>query len=464
MPLILAIEPDRRQASCIEEIAREQLRAELIVIDSTPAALHILANRTPDLILTSFLLSPREEAHLTDRLRELDGTGGRVQTLVIPVLSAPKPTSERGGLFTKLGFSKKKPVAADDGCDPAVFGAQIAEYLDRAAAERRSDRAPVITTSANVAADSTVAEPKAGQLDPLEATALGRRLTRFLPEATLPVAEPAGSPFIEAAGEHDARDLTADAEDDGVVELDRPADELSLALFVSESVDQPQPDTQSEGGTSRAELASATTLGDEGWKDLGLPPRRRATDAVKVLEPTLVVVDSGDAGLVVSAESIDLAAFVADLKPMVEDDTDVEPDETPAAETDQSEEDVAPASAPSLELASSVNQRSEAWSARPVGYYRGLPSIEGILAENPGLVSIQPGQGAVAARALRTVPSRARPAKKNHRGKRKKQRTAMPPAQSEWGFFDPEQCGFAALITKLEEISDSGGAPGPGPP
>ena len=27
------------------------------------------------------------------------------------------------------------------------------------------------------------------------------------------------------------------------------------------------------------------------------------------------------------------------------------------------------------------------------------------------------------------------------------------PVQDEWGFFDPEQCGFAALLAKLEEVT-----------
>jgi hypothetical protein len=26
--------------------------------------------------------------------------------------------------------------------------------------------------------------------------------------------------------------------------------------------------------------------------------------------------------------------------------------------------------------------------------------------------------------------------------------------QDEWGLFDPEQCGFAALLAKLEEVTD----------
>ncbi len=32
------------------------------------------------------------------------------------------------------------------------------------------------------------------------------------------------------------------------------------------------------------------------------------------------------------------------------------------------------------------------------------------------------------------------------------------PVQDEWGFFDPEQCGFAALLAKLDEITEEGDA------
>jgi len=30
------------------------------------------------------------------------------------------------------------------------------------------------------------------------------------------------------------------------------------------------------------------------------------------------------------------------------------------------------------------------------------------------------------------------------------------PIQDEWGFFDPEQCGFAALLAKLDEVATNG--------
>jgi len=33
------------------------------------------------------------------------------------------------------------------------------------------------------------------------------------------------------------------------------------------------------------------------------------------------------------------------------------------------------------------------------------------------------------------------------------------PVEDEWGFFDPQQCGFAALLAKLDEFSDAADEP-----
>jgi hypothetical protein len=35
-----------------------------------------------------------------------------------------------------------------------------------------------------------------------------------------------------------------------------------------------------------------------------------------------------------------------------------------------------------------------------------------------------------------------------------KKRKGNKPYQDEWGFFDPVQCGFAALLAKLDEVTD----------
>ena len=135
MALILAIEPDKKQASAVRALARGALNAQMLVADSTAHGLHQLDGRIPDLILTSLLLSPKDESALDKHLRGLDAEGHRVPTLVIPVLG---PLSRsKGGLLTRL--KKPKKTTGTEGCDPATFAAQITEYLDRAAAERALD-------------------------------------------------------------------------------------------------------------------------------------------------------------------------------------------------------------------------------------------------------------------------------------------------------------------------------------
>jgi hypothetical protein len=37
---------------------------------------------------------------------------------------------------------------------------------------------------------------------------------------------------------------------------------------------------------------------------------------------------------------------------------------------------------------------------------------------------------------------------------KKRAKAAPRPAQDEWGMFDPQQCGFAALLTKLDAMAE----------
>jgi hypothetical protein len=64
MPLILAIEPDRKQAGQLTAMVRGRLHAELVLADSAERALAALGQRIPDLVLTSALLSPKDESAL----------------------------------------------------------------------------------------------------------------------------------------------------------------------------------------------------------------------------------------------------------------------------------------------------------------------------------------------------------------------------------------------------------------
>ena len=109
MPLVIAIEPDSKQAAILKRIVRERVGAEVVLADSKDAALKALRQRMPDLILVSALLSPRDEAELTDRLREL-GEAEHLQTLTIPLLaSGPKAAPEKQrGLLSKLTGKQTK--------------------------------------------------------------------------------------------------------------------------------------------------------------------------------------------------------------------------------------------------------------------------------------------------------------------------------------------------------------------
>jgi hypothetical protein len=136
MPLILAIEPDRRQAHELTAMVRGHLRAKLVLADTAEKALAGLGTRVPDLILTSALLSTKDESMLAEWLRTLDIAAAHVQTLTIPVLETPAKVSPgRTGIFALLPERVSSP-AAPDGCNPAVFAEQCAAYLERAAAER----------------------------------------------------------------------------------------------------------------------------------------------------------------------------------------------------------------------------------------------------------------------------------------------------------------------------------------
>jgi hypothetical protein len=131
LALILALESDHRQATLLGNLIREQVHAELQIVDSRDAALAAIASRIPDVILLSSLLSPRDEEDLLKHLRLLEGAE-HVQTHNIPMMAtgtAEEPSG--GGLFGRLRRKpKKQEIFAV--CDPAVFAAEITSYVIRA--------------------------------------------------------------------------------------------------------------------------------------------------------------------------------------------------------------------------------------------------------------------------------------------------------------------------------------------
>lgn len=136
MALILAIEPDGRQAAKVAASVRGRVNADLVIEGSAEEALPRLNGRVPDLVLTTALLSPKDDAVLAGWLRERGAGVAWVQTLTIPVLGSLSQRQQRkkGGVLSAL--RRTRAEGATTGCDPAVFADQVAAYLERAAAER----------------------------------------------------------------------------------------------------------------------------------------------------------------------------------------------------------------------------------------------------------------------------------------------------------------------------------------
>src|SRR5258706_7488619 len=138
MALILAVEPDKKQALKIAALAKNSLGAELLLAESSEPALQILATRVPDLILTSLLLSPKDESALTERLRELDSAGTHVQTLGIPVLgNSKRRASDRLGAAALFQPLRRREARSHNpaGCGPAGLAAPKFQEPQPAAAE-----------------------------------------------------------------------------------------------------------------------------------------------------------------------------------------------------------------------------------------------------------------------------------------------------------------------------------------
>jgi CheY-like chemotaxis protein len=146
VPLVLAIEPDQRQASILKRIVRDKVHADVAVVDSPDAALAAIGTRLPDVLLLSALLSPRDEDELIVHLRGLDGAD-HIQTHTIPQLASTAADQEPGARGKGLlGVFKRKKDSAQPivaGCDPDLFADEIITFLQRAA-EKKAENVAVL--------------------------------------------------------------------------------------------------------------------------------------------------------------------------------------------------------------------------------------------------------------------------------------------------------------------------------
>jgi hypothetical protein len=83
---VLALEPDALQAATIRKVVCGAVCARLTLVQFMDAALRVLREQTPDIVLLPALVSPAEEKQLLDSLRSLP-RGAHVEVLITPSLS-----------------------------------------------------------------------------------------------------------------------------------------------------------------------------------------------------------------------------------------------------------------------------------------------------------------------------------------------------------------------------------------
>ena len=214
-PLVLAIEPDLRQAAIVKRIVREKVLADVAVVDSRDAAIEAMRTAMPDVLLLSALMSPRDEDELVAHLKTLDNAG-HLQTHTIPQLaSALDGGEERASRGLLSAFRRKKdpaPMAA--GCDPELFAEEIRVFLQRAADKKRQlqntdftapDMRPAAVATTRAAAASSeetaAAEPSSSWSSPFEWKPAGSsaRATRPVEEAPIHAAPAVPETPVEAS-------------------------------------------------------------------------------------------------------------------------------------------------------------------------------------------------------------------------------------------------------------------------
>jgi hypothetical protein len=128
MSLVLAIEPDAQQAEAVRQIVRERIGAELVLVNSTYAAVAAMNRRVPDLILLGATISDKGQSTVIKHLRSLSQAADQ-QALVIPPLQHDEPVDD-----TRPGLRRKRQSPRNK---HAEFADVIGGALERTRKARR---------------------------------------------------------------------------------------------------------------------------------------------------------------------------------------------------------------------------------------------------------------------------------------------------------------------------------------
>ena len=514
MPIILAVEPDHKQAARLAAIVRHHVGAELVIGDTTERALDALGPRVPDMVLVPALLSPQDDASLAAALRVI-AAAAHVRTLTIPVLGSGKQQSASGGLLSRFRRGRAESPEPD-GCDPAVFAEQITAYLKEAAAERaeREDypasRAAGITDRPHQVHDTREIVPTAQAFEAPEPAAFESytgadtfaadtfatetfatdtfatetfAAETFAAETPAPAAAFAATDSFAAPRTLSAAERYAGAETFETETYDTTRSSDALDAHVD--TESPVLDLSTELGSLAPPANDQNLYDGEPFGTYTLPPFDVVqADAAAALDASLpidtpAIFDTPMLAKPVAESPVDVDEPILLDEPFVFDEPIVlaEPVlfEPPAIfETIEFEAAAEPLAVfeppaavepplafqalPVQESPKVVERPQVVELAAPVAMtpWRAWPPIEGVPIEGPGIAAAAkadvPDWKELMA-SLRQDMERRRTAEQRPPATRKPRSKTEKPAVDEWGLFDPEQCGFSALLAKLDEIT-----------
>ena len=421
--LVVAIEPDREQAARLSGIVRGRLGAQLVLAESAARALATLGDRIPDLILTPALLPARDEAALAGRLREFGSAAAHVQTITVPRIGGVVADRASRGMFAR--FRRSRPVpAAPDGCHPDVFAQQVSAYLQRAQTERVST-SPLTAEEPASPPDLYLAPPPAVEtfVEPLPVIEELFVAPPLVVELIEP--EPGPEPVIETF----------------VAPPPLVEDVIEQPPVVEECVEPPM--------VIDAFVAPLPIV-EEFIEPLPL--------VAQPSEPAPVQMP------VAAAPAIDPIFNVADMdfQFWIEDEPELAPVEAVVSAPVEARVVSAPVEA-IVESAAAPDDGGIFLPAPDFGDIDMSALLEGlVLPARPVAVAAAPVElPAPVAPKLQPAPTPRKTLKRHvpvhdHAAIERKlpRLRAKAPIQDEWGLFDPEQCGFAALVAKLDAVTE----------
>jgi hypothetical protein len=462
MSLILAIESDRRQIAQLTHIVRQRVGAELVLADTTERAIESIGNRVPDLILVPPLLSPQDDAALAAALRVI-ATAAHVQMLTIPTLAAAKPRPQSRGVLS--AFRSRRPVNTTlDGCDPAVFADQIASYLERAAEERAA------ALGSDDEAEAIPADPlpaRAQAFDGLPAT-LESADAREIPT----------EPWTAAAAADTRGDAAAPL--DNVLPLEREEmfaeirtaaspqpPLLVLDEFVATLERNDPPIVQAvhaEASTAANDTDNENTSVVEIDIDLTTELEEAMPETAIAGDPPGAVPALDEAALLALLERNALSVLQAHAEQRMTATKREENRSNPVDVLPTALEAALPAEEPakrpqpeaSIEIERvAAEARKEPIAPRAVVARAEWPELIKSLRQDIERWQTELGPPARAVQPKRPPPQAqaTQPARATQPVQPSTRRPKRSTFEDAWGLFDPEQCGFSALLDKLDEIT-----------